>query len=77
MSAIADLINKILWQSTVYFEGLDLGAEVQWWDTVYSTHADAQTTYCAECVQRHIWTSWKICEPFGIFCMQYMFVWLV
>lgn len=27
MSAIADLINKVLWQCTVYFQGLDLRAE--------------------------------------------------
>lgn len=27
MSAIADLINKVLWKCTVYIQGLDLRAE--------------------------------------------------
>ena len=43
MSAIADLINKVLWQRTVYFQGLDLRAEAQGWDTVYPTYTHAGT----------------------------------
>lgn len=47
MSAIADLIYKVLWQCTVYFQGLDLRAEAQGWDTVYptSTHTNALTQH--------------------------------
>lgn len=50
MSAIADLINKIIWQCSVYFQGLDLRAEVQGWDTVYPTytHADTLTQRAAQ-----------------------------
>ncbi len=43
MSAIADLINKVLWQCTVYFQGLDLRAGAQGWDTVYPTYTRAGT----------------------------------
>lgn len=43
MSAIADLINKVLWQCTVYFQGLDLRAEAQGWDTVYPTYTHPGT----------------------------------
>lgn len=52
MSAIADLINKVLWQCTVYFQGLDLRAAAQGWDTVYPTytHTDRLTQH-AVCVR--------------------------
>lgn len=49
MSAIADLINKVLWQRTVYFQGLDLRAERS--GVGYSlphihSRRHANTTYC-------------------------------
>lgn len=42
MSAIADLINKVLWQGTVYSQSLDLRAEAPGWDTVYPTFMQAR-----------------------------------
>lgn len=57
MSAIADLINKVLWQCTVYFQGLDLRAEAQGWDTVYPTytHTGTLTQHTVQygCAHRH------------------------
>lgn len=51
MCAIADLINKVLWQCTVYFEGFDLRAEAQGWDTVYphiGSHRHTNITYAIQ-----------------------------
>lgn len=53
MSAIADLINKVLWQHTVYFQRLDLRAEsyrggMQFIPHIHSgRHTHTHTHMCA------------------------------
>lgn len=58
MSAIADLINEILWQYSVYFLGFDLRAEAQGWDRVYPTYSTTHADSPAECMctQKHAHT---------------------
>lgn len=61
MSAIADLIYKVLWQCTVYFQDLDLRPEAQGWDTVYpaSTHTNVITQHTYEHIQTFMCASPK------------------